>query len=83
MKVLNFHSDLHRETPLDVFIQMPFDFDEEYRQSVIYESTPGLPVRVVRLDTLLEMKRSARRGQDMADIDELNLLHGRPSSYDT
>lgn len=26
MKVLNFWSDLHRETPLDVFVSEPFDF---------------------------------------------------------
>jgi hypothetical protein len=30
MLVLNFHSDRHRETPLDVFATEPFDFDSEY-----------------------------------------------------
>ena len=29
------------------------------------------------------MKRAAGRPLDLADIDELNLLHGRPSSYDS
>jgi hypothetical protein len=28
------------------------------------------------------MKAEAGRGQDLADIDELNLLHGKKSSYD-
>jgi hypothetical protein len=44
---------------------------------------PGLSVRILRLSALLQMKRSAGRPQDLADVDELNLLHGKPSSYDT
>jgi hypothetical protein len=52
MRVLTFHSDLHRETPVDLFISEPFDFEQ------------------------------AGRRQDLADVDELNLLHGGKSSYD-
>ncbi|MEX2583653.1 MAG: hypothetical protein WD766_10280, partial [Gemmatimonadota bacterium] len=29
MTVLSFHSDRHRETPVDVFVAEPFDFAEE------------------------------------------------------
>jgi len=82
MKVLNFHSDSHRETPVDLFITEPFDFEEEYRSALLQESSPGLAVRILRLESLLRMKAEAGRGQDLADIDELNLLHGRKSSYD-
>jgi predicted nucleotidyltransferase len=82
MKVLNFHSDAHRETPVDLFITEPFDFEEEYRTALLQESAPGLAVRILRLDSLLRMKAEAGRGQDLADIDELNLLHDRKSSYD-
>ena len=82
MKVLNFHSDVHRETPVDLFITEPFDFQEEYNHALLQESTPGLAVRILRLDSLLRMKAEAGRGQDLADIDELNLLYGKKSSYD-
>jgi len=82
MKVLNFHSDSHPETPIDLFISEPFDFEEEYRAALIQESVPGLPVRILRLESLLRMKSEAARSQDLADIDELNLLHGGKSSYD-
>jgi len=82
MKVPNFHSDAHRETPIDLFISEPFDFEDEYRSAFMQESAPGLPVRILRLESLLRMKAEAGRGQDLADIDELNLLHGRKSSYD-
>jgi hypothetical protein len=45
-------------------------------------SAPGLPVRILRLESLLRMKTESGRAQDLADIDELSLLHGRKSSYD-
>jgi len=82
MKVLRFWSDRHRETPLDIFITEPFDFDREFVAADVCESAPGQPARIVSLATLLDMKRSAARPQDLADIDEINLLHGKPSSYD-
>lgn len=82
MKVLNFWSDTHRDTPLDVFVSEPFDFGAEYEKAHIRELAPGLPVRIVQLATLLQMKKSAGRPKDLADIDELSLLHGLPSSYD-
>jgi hypothetical protein len=82
MRVLNFHSDAHRETPVDIFISEPFDFEEGYHSALVQESAPGLPVRILSLESLLRMKARAGRGQDLADIDELNLLHGRKSSYD-
>jgi predicted nucleotidyltransferase len=74
MQVLNFHSDLHRETPVDVFVAEPFDFESEYRLALIADIAPGTPVRIVRLETLLRMKAEAGRPQDLADIAELRRL---------
>ncbi len=82
MTVLNFWSDQHRETPIDIFVTEPFDFPAEYERAEKREIAPGLTVRIVSLQTLFEMKRVANRPKDLADIDELSLLHGLPSSYD-
>lgn len=76
MTVLNFHSDQHRETPVDVFVTEPFDFETEYAASTVEEVAPGVPLRVVRLAALIRLKREAGRPQDLADIAELRLLHG-------
>lgn len=67
----------HRETPVDVFVTEPFEFDEEYRRAMVVEVAPGVQVRILRLETLLALKREAGRPQDLADIAELELLHGR------
>jgi hypothetical protein len=45
------------------------------REALVEELAPGVSVRILRLPALLQMKRSAGRPQDLADVDELNLLH--------
>lgn len=75
MTVLNFHSNEHRETPVDVFVAEPFDFDAEYRNALIEDVAAGVPVRILRLEALLKLKLEAGRPQDLADIAELQLLH--------
>jgi len=76
MTVLNFHSDLHRGTPVDVFVTEPFEFAAEYEAALIQEVAPEVPVRIVQLQTLLRLKQEAGRPQDLADIAELRLLRG-------
>lgn len=76
MTVLSFHSDQHRETPIDMFVTEPFDFQLEYDAALREELAPGALVRIVRLETLLRLKERAGRPQDLADIAELRILHG-------
>jgi hypothetical protein len=82
MLVLKMWSDSHRETPLDIFVSEPFDFDGEYLAALRQEVAPGIVAPILQLETLLLMKLAAGRPKDLADIDELHLLYGRPSSYD-
>lgn len=74
MTVLNFHSDRHRETPVDIFVTEPFDFAEEYRRAMIAELSPGGKIPVLRLASLIRMKEQAGRPQDLADAAELRAL---------
>lgn len=76
MTVLNFHSDQHPDTPIDVFVAEPFDFEVEYQRALVEELAPGVPVRIVQLNTLIQLKQQAGRPQDLADVAELRLLHG-------
>ncbi len=76
MTVLNFQSDQHSETPIDLFVSEPFDFGAEFASAMVEEVAPGVRLRIVRLATLLRLKRTAGRPQDLADIAELGLIHG-------
>lgn len=72
--VLAFWSDRHRETPVDVFVSEPFPFGEEYEAALVKELAPGLPVRFLRREALVRMKRAAGRPQDLLDAQELEDL---------
>lgn len=80
MKVLNFFSDRHRETNVDVFVAEPFDFEREYAGAMLGELGWGLSVRFVSLPTLIAMKEEANRPRDLDDIQHLRwIVEGRNS----
>jgi len=71
MQVLQFWSDAHRETSVDVFVTEPFPFEEEYARALVKPLHDRLPIRFVSLPTLIRMKEEAGRPQDRADIEQL------------
>ena len=71
MRVLQFYSDKHRETPVDVFVEMPFPFGREYGKALVKDLIGKVEIRFVSLTTLLRMKKSAGRPKDLEDIREL------------
>jgi hypothetical protein len=73
MQVLQFWSDGHRETPIDVFVTEPFSFDEEYRQSLVKPLYGSIEVRFVSIPTLIRMKQAAGRPEDLIDIHHLQM----------
>ncbi len=71
MIVLKLWSDVHRRTPIDVFIYEPFDFATEYAAAKWEPVLGAVAASVVRYSTLLKMKQDAGRPQDLADIADL------------
>lgn len=74
MKVLNFFSDRHRETNVDLFVTEPFDFEREVSQAVVGELAPGIQVQFVSLPTLIAMKEVANRPRDIDDVQHLRWI---------
>ena len=74
MLVFQLHSDQHRSTPVDVFVYEPFDFDSEYDQALLEPLAPGIDARIIRLETLLEMKPAANRIKNLADLAALEKI---------
>lgn len=71
MKVFQLWSDDHPETPIDLFVEEPFPFDEEYRRAVVKPLYGTIEVRFVSIGTLIRMKEAAGRAQDRIDIEHL------------
>ena len=60
-----------RRLTVDVFLTEPFDFDAEYTAAEHIDLADGVSMPVVRLETLIAMKRSAGRPKDLLDVAEL------------
>jgi hypothetical protein len=60
-------------TRLDIFVEEPFPFREEYDRA-LWENVAGVRAPIVGYDQLIQLKRSSGRGQDLADIAELELI---------
>lgn len=73
MRVLQFWSDEHRETSVDVFVLEPFDFDGKYESALRKQLLDRFEVRVVDIPTLIAMKEEAGRPEDMVDIKYLRM----------
>lgn len=74
MQVLQLWSDRHRETSIDIFVQEPFPFTEEYAKALIKPLYGTVEVRFVSIPTLIRMKEAAGREQDRIDIEHLRIL---------
>ncbi len=74
MLVLRLWSDVHRRTPIDIFIREPFDFDEEYSQALSFSVAENLDMPVLPYESLLKMKLEAGREKDLQDISALRKL---------
>lgn len=74
MVVLQFHSEAHRETRVDVFAREPFDFDAEYGIAYQGEIAAGLVARFAALDTLIRMKEATGRPMDADDAQHLRWI---------
>lgn len=70
MTVLQMWGEAHKETTVDLFVTVPFDFAEEYDAALV-KTYRDIPVHFVSAPTLIEMKRVAGRKQDEIDIEAL------------
>ena len=71
--VMTFRSDRHPETPVKVFAAEPFPFDDEYEKALVKPLHGAIPVRLVCIETLIQMKEASGRLADRADAEQLRL----------
>ncbi len=74
MLVLKFWSDRHLETPVDLFVYEPFDFEAEYSRASIGNEPGDPPARFLALPALIAMKEAAGRGSDLIDAEKLRII---------
>ena len=78
MVVFQLVSDQHTETPVDIFVTVPFDFDLQLARASRLALPGNLEALVVALDELLAMKLRVARPKDQLDVEQLKRLHALP-----
>lgn len=73
MTVLNLYSERFKATPVDVFVEEPFEFAQTYAMSIAAD-IEGAPFRYVDIETLISMKEAAGRPVDLEDARQLRLI---------
>ncbi len=74
MLVLKLWSDAHRRTPIDVFIQEPFDFDVEWKRVTHSSIFDAVTIPILEYESLIRMKTEAGREKDLLDVSSLRKL---------
>lgn len=74
MQVLQLWSEVHLETPIDLFVEEPFPFDAEYQNALVKNLHGVTEVRFASVPTLIRMKEDAGREQDRIDVEHLRLI---------
>jgi hypothetical protein len=74
MLVFQLTTNRPRELPIDIFVREPFDFDHEYANARRFELAPDINVPVATIKTLIKLKTTAGRPNDLDDLRRLKLL---------
>ncbi|NRA27643.1 MAG: hypothetical protein HRU10_10400 [Opitutales bacterium] len=75
MEVLQFWSKTYPDTPIDVFIQQPFDFQSEWDAAKCdLTGAHKIPIRFASIPTLIAMKQTADRPKDQIDVEYLRQI---------
>lgn len=61
-------SSRFERTAVDIFTEAPFDFEQEWAARMQQDAAADAPAHIVRLQTLLDLKRAAARPKDLEDI---------------
>ena len=75
LTVFSLFSADHSATELDLFVEVPLDFEQAYRAAARMDVAPGVVATFLGLAELVRLKRQAGRTQDLLDIEKLQLLH--------
>jgi hypothetical protein len=74
MLVLKFWSKSHQRTPIDIFIEEPFEFDVEWKRAIHVPVSETTNMPVLCRESLIEMKIQSGREKDLLDVQMLRKL---------
>lgn len=74
LTVFSVYSPQHPLTEVDLFVELPLDFEAAYHRAVRKEVAPGVAATFIDLADLRRLKQGAGRPQDLLDLEKLASL---------
>lgn len=71
MTVFSMLSSSHQATEIDIFAEIPLDFEKAYSRRVVMGIAKGVTASFIGIDDLIALKEKAGRPKDLQDIEEL------------
>jgi hypothetical protein len=82
LTVFSLYSSEHPATEVDLFVELPLDFEAAHRNARWMEIAPGQSASFLSLPDLVRLKRQAGRPQDILDIEKLNVIAAQVKPHD-
>jgi hypothetical protein len=83
LTVFSLYSSEHPATEIDLFVELPVDFNRAYEAAARMEVAPGAAATLVSFEDLLRLKQKAGRPQDLLDIEKLKALQSNRTDDST
>ena len=74
LTVFSLYSPQHVLTEIDLFVELPLDFEAAYRSAVRKEVASGVAATFIGIRDLRRLKERAGRPQDLLDLEKLKSL---------
>lgn len=74
LAVFSVYSPQHALTEIDLFVELPLDFETAYRRAIRKEVAPGVVATFIGIEDLRRLKQRAGRPQDLLDLENLKSL---------
>jgi hypothetical protein len=71
LTVFSLHSPQHGATEIDLFVELPLDFDRAYGAATRLEVATSVFATFLGFEDLIALKKKAGRPQDLMDIEQL------------
>jgi hypothetical protein len=74
LTVFSVYSPQHPVTEIDLFVELPLDFEAAYHSAIRKEVAAGVAATFIGLRDLRRLKQRAGRPQDLLDLEKLTSL---------
>ena len=83
LTVFSLHSPNMKESEIDIFVEVPVDFERAYKAAARFEVAPGVTATFLGREDIVLSKELAGRPKDLIDVEKLKEIWEQAIETDT